>query len=212
MRSSLSYVHGALLTIKLKEEPQTFSDARCRPPEITCLAKQAGQKPGRRLFVPGAPNVQRLPLRVIRFSKGREVDFDTVASEFSRRLQFYTSFEEKAITPATGDRNHCRKSDAQTLFKHISLSDALVVLDETGKDVDSHQLASMLTRNDSRSLTFCIGGPWGLDKDEIKAHANDVKFIRLSSLTLNHEIARVVLLEALYRSYTILLNENYHHD
>ena len=84
-----------------------------------------------------------------------------------------------------------------------------IVLDERGRDLASTELASQLTRwrSDGDDVSFIIGGPDGLDPVfKSDAHAR----IRLSSLTLPHALARVVLAEQLYRSWSIVQNHPYH--
>ncbi len=86
-----------------------------------------------------------------------------------------------------------------------------VLLDERGRDLTSVQLAKFLDarhKDATRDLRFVIGGPYGVG-DEVRAWCDDV--IRLSSMTLPHELARLVLLEQLYRAWTILRREPYHH-
>jgi len=60
----------------------------------------------------------------------------------------------------------------------------------------------------SKAIVFCIGGPYG-HTDAMRGRANEV--IRLSDCVLNHQVARVVLLEQIYRGWTIIRNEPYHH-
>jgi len=79
----------------------------------------------------------------------------------------------------------------------------VVALDERGKDLTSHQFARLL----DRETVFVIGGPGGLDPGVRKDAA---VLLRLSSLTLPHALAQVVLLEQIYRAATILTGHPYH--
>lgn len=87
----------------------------------------------------------------------------------------------------------------------------LVALDERGQDLSTRQLADRLEAwmQDGRDVALLIGGADGLDP-ELKAEAAEM--IRLSSLTLPHGMARLVLCEQLYRAYTILKNHPYHRE
>jgi 23S rRNA (pseudouridine1915-N3)-methyltransferase len=88
----------------------------------------------------------------------------------------------------------------------------VVILDEHGDRLTSRQLADFVrkwTDAPNQRPVFVIGGPFGLS-DEVKAAAR--ARIRLSDMTLPHELARLVLLEQLYRAATILKNMPYHHD
>ncbi|CAF1787729.1 unnamed protein product [Brassica napus] len=87
----------------------------------------------------------------------------------------------------------------------------VVVLDERGRDVDSEQMAELLGdagNSGASRISFCIGGAYG-HGSEVRKRANVT--IRLSSMVLNHQIALVVLMEQLYRAWTILKGQNYHH-
>ncbi|KAL5699515.1 23S rRNA (pseudouridine(1915)-N(3))-methyltransferase [Ranunculus cassubicifolius] len=85
------------------------------------------------------------------------------------------------------------------------------MLDENGLDIGSIEMAELLGdagNTGSSALTFCIGGPYGHGK-QLRERANVT--IKLSSMVLNHQIALVVLMEQLYRAWTILKGQKYHH-
>ena len=79
----------------------------------------------------------------------------------------------------------------------------MIALDERGKDLTTKQFAALL----QRETVFVIGGPDGLD-EKIKSEA--AMLLRLSSLTLPHALAQVVLLEQIYRAATLLTGHPYH--
>ena len=90
-------------------------------------------------------------------------------------------------------------------------SSAQVLLCERGRDVSSADVASLLASAGEAAppaLVFAIGGPFGHGA-AARARADDA--IRLSSCVLNHQVARLVLAEQLYRAWTILRGEPYHH-
>lgn len=101
------------------------------------------------------------------------------------------------------------KAEAQRIREAIPKDSVLVVLDERGKDLTSVNLARELTRwsEQGQSIALVIGGADGIDP-ELKAEANFT--IRLSSLTLPHALVRVLILEQLYRSWSLLHNHPYH--
>jgi 23S rRNA (pseudouridine1915-N3)-methyltransferase len=84
-----------------------------------------------------------------------------------------------------------------------SLKGRVVALDERGKDLTTRQFAALL----DRETTFIIGGPDGLEENVKKAAS---LLLRLSSLTLPHALAQVVLLEQIYRAATMLTGHPYH--
>jgi len=86
-----------------------------------------------------------------------------------------------------------------------------VVLDERGERISTTQLAQRLQawQRDGRDVVIFIGGPDGLHPD-LKARADDT--LRLSDLTLPHAFVRVLLAEALYRAWTVMVNHPYHRE
>jgi 23S rRNA (pseudouridine1915-N3)-methyltransferase len=93
----------------------------------------------------------------------------------------------------------------RTLVKRLKLpkNSHVVALDERGQDLTTVQFAQLL----KRETTFVIGGPDGLE-EEVKRGAS--MLLRLSSLTLPHALAQVVLLEQIYRAATLLTGHPYH--
>ncbi len=82
-----------------------------------------------------------------------------------------------------------------------------MLLDEKGETLDSVEFARFIEKQGS-SATFLLGGAYGVSED-VKARA--AKKIRLSSMTLTHEMSRLIFLEQLYRAFTILQKRGYHH-
>ncbi len=103
------------------------------------------------------------------------------------------------------------KAEEEAFRKHLKTQDYLIVLDERGKlfktlEFTKHLENLMLSHS---SIVFLIGGPEGVSKN-LKNEAKEL--LSLSTLTLNHEIALLVLLEALYRGFTILKGIPYHRE
>ncbi|GLU08489.1 hypothetical protein SLE2022_253990 [Rubroshorea leprosula] len=97
------------------------------------------------------------------------------------------------------------------VMNHIRSDDWVVMLDEHGLDIGSERFAELVGDAGSKGasrLLFCIGGPCG-HRRQIQERANIS--VKLSSMVLNHQIALLVLVEQLYRSWTILKGQKYHH-
>lgn len=109
------------------------------------------------------------------------------------------------------------KPDISPLKEGIKIQEILpkngkiIAMDEKGQDISTMQLANLMQewRQDGKDLIFLIGGADGLSP-EIKEKSSQM--IRLSSLTLPHAMARLLLIEQLYRAYTILQGHPYHRD
>ena len=109
-----------------------------------------------------------------------------------------------------GDSRKIIEQEGEQLLARVPQGAYTVALDEKGKLFSSEELAELLNRhmlNSTPELTFVIGGPYGLSKS-VKEKA-DLK-MSLSPMTLTHQMARLLLLEQIYRGMTILRNEPYH--
>lgn len=149
---------------------------------------------------------------LLRVGRGRTTWADAGVEDYARRLT-RLKLEERLIKPAPfrGDIEAVRREEAERILKQIRAGDRLIALDERGDTISTEALAGVVksaARTSTRRLVFAIGGPYGhgaLVRD--KAH----KIISLSGMVLNHELARVVLVEQLYRVSTILWGGSYHH-
>ena len=104
-----------------------------------------------------------------------------------------------------------RKKEAERIFKALPAGSYLVSLDERGAEFTSHEFAAFMNgslESGVREMVFVLGGAMGLD-EEVIARSN--KSIALSRWTLTHEMARLVLLEQLYRAFTIIKGKTYHY-
>jgi len=110
---------------------------------------------------------------------------------------------------AKPDEAKTRKNEAESLLKSIPADAFVVALDETGKNYSSTDLAHAIEdwADGGRTIVFLIGGSWGLDP-EIRRTAHAA--VSFGKQTLPHVLARIVLLEQLYRIETIMAGKVYH--
>jgi len=135
-------------------------------------------------------------------------------SFYTRRVRRYATLEWTEVRPAKMSRGRPEEEilgeEGHNILKRISAEDFLVALDRSGRLYDSARLAGWLDELSERGverLTFVIGGPLGLS-GEVLGRSREI--LALSRLTLTHEMSRLLLLEQLYRAYTILRGEKYH--
>ena len=109
-----------------------------------------------------------------------------------------------------GEIKDKQKADFETLKKFIDPNFVPVLMDEQGEYLNSHQFSDFLEDKaiNSEKIAFCLGGPFGF-REEDKVFFK--KKIGLSKMTLTHEMAEIILLEQLYRSFTIQNNKKYHY-
>jgi len=154
-----------------------------------------------------------LQIRLIAVGKLRGAMWLPAVTEYSQRMQRYIKFALVEIRDSIGKglpEAAALVEEGKAITQLIEAGNYLIALDREGKSLDSAQLAQMLQKQIDagiRKMDFVIGGPVGLDQ-KIVAKAN--LRLSLSALTLPHELARVVLLEQLYRALTILRGEPYH--
>ncbi len=145
----------------------------------------------------------KLAVSSVRSAKSGWADGPT--AEWARRIHRYFPYEERVIRPSDAD------TEAAQLLAAMPSRGRLVALDERGDSLTSPELAALLERcaqDAVTTLTFALGGAHG--------HAPVVRerawrVIRLSSMVLAHTVARVVLVEQVYRACTIRAGEPYHH-
>ena len=141
-----------------------------------------------------------MKIKLLVIGKLKETHYKQACQEYLKRLKKYCTLEVIEI------KDEGKEQEADKML--AKLNDAyVVVLTEEGKQLSSLQFASFL-RKTEQELVFILGGPYGLD-ERVKKKAN--LLLSLSAMTLPHELCRVVFLEQLYRAYTIIKNEKYHH-
>ncbi len=151
----------------------------------------------------------RLKVRVASVGRDRSRLFAPAVDEYASRLRHYTTFELIELTQgARRGANAAKSQEARLILERIGERDWLVALDEHGAQVNSLELSHYLQAalNQSRDLLFAVGGDEGLGP-EVLAAAH--RTLSLSRLTLPHRLARLVLVEQLYRAFTMLRGEPY---
>ena len=155
-------------------------------------------------------------LKIVCVGKLKEAYFEQACAEFQKRLRRYASLEivevpdEKAPESLhEKDETLVREKEGARILKAIGEKDFVVALAIDGKQLSSEAFAAFLSEKAlaARPLTFVIGGSLGLSP-AVYARA-DTK-LSFSQMTFPHRIARLMLLEQLYRGFKILHNETYH--
>lgn len=131
------------------------------------------------------------------------------------RLTHYARVEYREIAdvPVRGlSHEQVALKEGESILKQIKPEDILVLLDEKGSQFSSRGFADFLQKKmnaGSRSLVFVIGGAFGFSKQVYDRADHQLSF---SLMTYSHEMIRLLLAEQLYRAFTILKGESYHHD
>lgn len=135
---------------------------------------------------------------------------------YEKRIGFYTNFSIEIIPDIKNVKNlsesQQKEKEGEAILKKLQPTDALILLDEKGKTFTSIQFAEYLQKKMNsgiKQLVFVIGGPYGF-ADEVYNKAQGK--ISLSSMTFSHQMVRLFVTEQVYRAFTILNNEPYHHQ
>jgi len=137
-------------------------------------------------------------------------------NEYLKRLGKYIQFEKIELPDIKNARKmseiEIKREEGKLILSKIEKSSLIVLLDEQGKEFTSKAFASWLQDEMNRGhkmITFVIGGAYGFS-EEVYSAAH--KKISLSKMTLSHQMIRMFFIEQVYRAFTILNNEPYHHE
>jgi len=124
---------------------------------------------------------------------------------YEERLRHYVGYQRIEIPELKS------VSSGEMILKYVKPNDELILLDERGEEFSSEKFAAHLERKSiygTKSVIFVIGGAYGFS-EELYKRANEK--ISLSKMTFSHQMVRLIFLEQLYRAYTIIKGEPYHH-
>lgn len=135
--------------------------------------------------------------------------------KYLNRLKHYINFTLLIIPDVKNTKNlseaQQKSKEAEAILKQINPNDVIILMDEKGKKHSSISFANYLNKQmigSVQHLVFIIGGPYGFD-ESIYKRANTT--FSLSDMTFSHQMVRLFFVEQLYRAFTILKNEPYHH-
>ena len=143
-------------------------------------------------------------------------EVEALVSMYTKRLNHYIKFAITTLADVRNTKNlsaaEQKRLEGETILRLVTDSDHLMLLDEHGLELRSIEFADLLQKRMSagtKRLVFVIGGPYGFS-DAVYQRANSK--LSLSKMTFSHQIVRAIFTEQLYRAFTILKNEPYHHE
>jgi 23S rRNA (pseudouridine1915-N3)-methyltransferase len=157
-----------------------------------------------------------MKIKLIVVGKTDQQALESLVDEYLKRLKRYVSFEIEII-PDLKNRKSLSQTEQKSkegalILSKIKPAEALYLLDEKGSKYTSVQFASFIQKkmlSGIKTLVFVIGGPYGFS-DEVYQQA--VGKISFSYMTFSHQMFRLFVVEQVYRAFTILKNEPYHHS
>ena len=160
--------------------------------------------------------LKNMNIKLLAIGKTDDKNLQALLNEYIKRLTFYVKFDLEVIPDVKNAKNMSidqqKEKEGDLLLAKIGSGDWVLLLDEKGKKYTSLQFADYLQKRMNsgiKNLIFVIGGPYGFSP-EVYARANGK--ISLSDMTFSHQMVRLFFVEQLYRGYTILRNEPYHHE
>jgi Uncharacterized conserved protein len=134
---------------------------------------------------------------------------------YLKRLKYYCQFEMKIIPDLKSTKSlseeQQKEKEGELIINQIKDSDFVILLDERGESLSSVDFAQFIEKRQvagTRKLSFVVGGPYGFSRD-VYAKANAK--LSLSAMTFSHQMVRLLFIEQLYRAFTIINGEPYHH-
>ena len=155
-------------------------------------------------------------IELIVIGKTDQQEVASLVEQYAKRVNHYCKFTVTTIADVKNTRNMApsrqKQLEGEMILRLISEGDWVVLMDERGRQFTSMEYASWLQKrmlSGVKRLAIVIGGPYGFS-EEVYQRANEK--ISLSMMTFSHQIVRAIFAEQLYRAFTILNNEPYHHE
>ena len=156
-----------------------------------------------------------MTIKLVCIGKTDKKELEDLIEIYSNRLQHYIKFEIEIIPDLKKvknlDENQQKTKEGELILAGVQNSDFLVLLDEKGKQFSSEAFSEYIQKRMNtglKRLIFVIGGPYGFSS-EVYTRADSK--VSLSKMTFSHQMVRLFFTEQLYRAFSILKNEPYHH-
>ncbi|UPQ79508.1 23S rRNA (pseudouridine(1915)-N(3))-methyltransferase RlmH [Flavobacterium azooxidireducens] len=155
-------------------------------------------------------------IKLIAIGKTDNKNLQTLMDEYQKRLSFYVKFDLEIISDIKNAKNlseaQQKEKEGELILNKLAPTDFLILLDENGKSFGSVEFANELQKKMNagiKTLVYVIGGPYGFSE---AVYQKAQQKISLSKMTFSHQMVRLFFIEQVYRGFTILRNEPYHHQ
>lgn len=155
-------------------------------------------------------------IRLLAIGKTDNKALQSLIDDYTKRLSFYVKFDLEIIPDIKNVKNlseaQQKEKEGELILSKITPTDQLILLDENGKTFSSVGFSDFLQKKMNagiKTLVFVIGGPYGFS-DTVYQKAQGK--VSLSEMTFSHQMVRLFVIEQIYRGFTILRNEPYHHQ
>jgi len=155
-------------------------------------------------------------IKILTIGKTDNKALQSLIDDYTKRLSFYIKLDLVIIPDIKNVKNlsesQQKEKEGELILAKLAATDQLILLDEKGTTFSSVGFSDYLQKkmnSGAKTLVFVIGGPYGFS-DEVYQKAQGK--ISLSLMTFSHQMVRLFFIEQLYRGFTILKNEPYHHQ
>lgn len=157
-----------------------------------------------------------MKIALLQTGKTTDKNISVIADLYTSRICKYYSFETVTLPDVKNTKNmpvdEQKIKEGKKIIQSLTGEDLVILLDEKGREFTTLELASWFEKQfmiARKRIVFIIGGPYGFSEEVYKRA--DMK-ISLSMLTFPHQLVRLLFLEQLYRVFTIIKGEPYHHE
>ncbi|MDF0706025.1 MAG: 23S rRNA (pseudouridine(1915)-N(3))-methyltransferase RlmH [Bacteroidota bacterium] len=157
-----------------------------------------------------------MQITLIAIGKTDKSELEELITVYEKRLKHYIKFSLEIIPDIKNRKNlsetQQKEKEGELILAQLQPTDTLILLDEKGKQYSSMDFAQLLQKKmnaGTKNLVLTIGGPYGFS-DAVYAKCSGK--ISLSKMTFSHQMVRLFIVEQIYRGFTILRNEPYHHQ
>jgi 23S rRNA (pseudouridine1915-N3)-methyltransferase len=157
-----------------------------------------------------------MKIALLQTGKTTDRHISEVADMYTGRINNYSIFEIITLADLKNTKNlsvrEQNMKEGRRILQYLRSEDFVILLDEKGKELRTKEFSALIEKkfmHPGKRIVFVIGGPWGFS-DEVYGRA-DFK-MSLSKMTFPHQLVRLLFLEQLYRAFTIIKGEPYHHE
>jgi 23S rRNA (pseudouridine1915-N3)-methyltransferase len=157
-----------------------------------------------------------MKIKLLVIGKTDDKNLVQLIENYQKRLQHYIGFQSEVLADIKNVKNlsqlQQKEKEGELILSKLQNTDQLILLDEKGKEFRSLDFANFLQKKMNsgiKQLVLVIGGPYGFSETVYKKAMGKIS---LSKMTFSHQMIRLFIVEQLYRGFTILKNEPYHHE
>jgi 23S rRNA (pseudouridine1915-N3)-methyltransferase len=157
-----------------------------------------------------------MKIKLLTIGKTDDKNLQLLIEKYQNRLKHYINFQLEIIPDIKNvkhlSQNQQKDKEGELILKKLLATDQLILLDEKGKEFRSIDFSKFLQQKMNtgiKQLVIVIGGPYGFSEAVYKKAQGKIS---LSKMTFSHQMIRLFVVEQIYRAFTILKNEPYHHE